>query len=83
MYIICTYVSRLKKYTILRDSKQFQSNGVSTGACNAQICRTNANICQIRLDFDSFEIAGPSTASVTVSKLLYGLASGTLEYLKI
>jgi len=53
----------------------FESNGVSTGACNAQICRTNANICQIRLDFDSFEIAGPSTASVTVSKLLYGLAS--------
>ena len=51
---------------------------MSTGACNAQICRNNPNICQIRLDFDSFEIAGPSTSTLSVSKILLGVANGTI-----
>jgi len=53
----------------------FESSGMSTGACNAQICRNNPNICQIRLDFDSFEIAGPSTSTLSVSKILLGVAN--------
>ena len=52
---------------------------MSTGACNAQICRNNPNICQIRLDFDSFEIAGPSTSTVSASKILLGVANGTVQ----
>lgn len=37
----------------------------SAGACRAKICKLNSNICQIRLDFNSFVITGPSTSSLT------------------
>ena len=40
--------------------------------CNAQICPTTTNICQIRLDFDTFVITGPSTVTVSVGLFLGG-----------
>ena len=36
-----------------------------TGRCESKICRLNDNICQFRLDWTSFVIAGPSTATTT------------------
>merc|ERR1712194_699149 len=44
------------------------------GACKAEICKLNSNICQIRLDFSSFVITGPSTATTSVGKMLTGQA---------
>merc|ERR1712241_731749 len=44
----------------------------SAGMCNAQICPTTTNICQIRLDFDTFVITGPSTVTVSVGLFLGG-----------
>merc|ERR1712203_431959 len=44
----------------------------SAGMCNAQICPTTINICQIRLDFDTFVITGPSTVTVSVGLFLGG-----------
>lgn len=39
----------------------FESSSGMTGACNAKICKTSNDVCQLRLDFVSFVIAGPST----------------------
>merc|ERR1711910_243648 len=44
----------------------------SAGMCNAQLCPTTTNICQIRLDFDTFVITGPSTVTVSVGLFLGG-----------
>lgn len=48
------------------------STTVVPGACKAKICKCNNNICQIRLDFSSFIISGPSTSSVSVGLMLAG-----------
>ena len=36
-------------------------DNLSRGTNLLSICRANSNICQIRLDFDTFVIHGPST----------------------
>jgi hypothetical protein len=45
---------------------------VNDGACRAEICKLNSNICQIRLDFSTFVITGPTTTSTSVVKVLAG-----------
>merc|ERR1711963_276134 len=51
----------------------FESSGTaSTGACRAQICPCSNNICQLRLDFETFVITGPSTDTTSVTKILNG-----------
>ena len=39
----------------------FQSNGGEIGECRVKICPCREHICQLRLDFGSFAINGPST----------------------
>lgn len=46
----------------------FESSGATAGSCQAEICPCNDNICQLRLDFDSFVISGPSTSTTSVAK---------------
>jgi hypothetical protein len=55
---------------------------VTSGACIAKVCKNNKNICQIRLDFDTFEISGPSTSEDVIAKLTFGVnaATGTKIY---
>ena len=33
--------------------------------CSLRVCRATNNICQIRLDFDTFNIDGPVTTTTT------------------
>merc|ERR1712226_1306574 len=47
----------------------------SAGMCNAQICPATTNICQIRLDLDTFVITGPSTVSTSIGLFLGGEGS--------
>ena len=42
----------------------FVSSGSETGACKITICPCNDNICQLRLDFATFVINGPSTSMI-------------------
>lgn len=63
----------------------FESNSQSAfGACNAKICKCNTKVCQLRLDFLTFVIAGPDTATDSSFLSLGGLASsesaGTAKY---
>ena len=44
----------------------FELSGVSGASnCVAKICKKDDNICQIRLDFNTFVIAQPTTALVS------------------
>ena len=43
-----------------------------TGKCDADVCRVNNNICQLRLDFTTFVLAGPSTDTQTTHYTSFG-----------
>ena len=40
------------------------------GACRAKICKCNDNICQLRLDFETFVLNGPNTGYFKLSRLV-------------
>ncbi len=42
------------------------------GGCSAKVCPCGSNICQMRLDFNTFQIAGPATSSDSVTKIKTG-----------
>lgn len=57
----------------------FTNSGSETaGTCSIQVC-PGENICQLRLDFDSFVINGPYTNTITtdmVTQMLWGVIPG-------
>merc|ERR1711884_116654 len=66
--VCCTFTAGCGD-TISENSTYFESNGASVGACNTKVC-------QMRLDFTTFQISGPSTlTTVTVANTLFGLAN--------
>ena len=60
------------------NSTYFQSTGSDKGACNAKICPMTSEICQLRLDFITFNIAEPSTSTVTIAKSIQGIPLGNI-----
>lgn len=50
----------------------FEVTAARAGRCNARICRSGANVCQIRLDFQTFAISGPSTDTLSHGKMVGG-----------
>ena len=57
----------------------FESDGDEKGHCTVKICKAKASIVQLRLDFETFNILGPSTDSITVQSVSnnVALAAGT------
>ena len=51
----------------------FESSGTEVGQCRVKICKCQPNVCQIRLDFNTFVIAGPSTSVSTVGLATFGV----------
>jgi len=49
--------------TVSENNTYFVSSSTTSGACTLKICECSDNICQLRLDFDTFAITGPSTGS--------------------
>lgn len=49
----------------------FEVTGAIAGACASQICVSD-DVCQVRLDFDTFVITGPSTNTLTVGTQIGG-----------
>lgn len=74
-YGVCCTFSATCGQTSNENCTYFESSSVPTGACRLQICKCNENVCQLRLDFNSFVIAGPTTATDTVAKILNGVVS--------
>eukprot|EP00093_Oithona_nana_P004330 04330.XXX_134142_132652_1 [CDS] Oithona nana genome sequencing. len=47
----------------------FQSSGTETGQCRLKICPCSDNICQLRLDFQTFVINQPKITAESVQKI--------------
>merc|ERR1711953_504590 len=62
--VCCTFV-RNCGITTNENNTYFESDGSETGACTLRVCKANLNICQLRLDFNTFNIAQPSSDSVS------------------
>jgi len=48
------------------------SSLTTTGACGGRICKLSDDVCQIRLDFTTFVITGPSTSTVSTHYVVNG-----------
>ena len=61
-------------------TKSVDEGAALTGKCDAEVCRLNNNICQLRLDFTTFVLAGPSTNTQTTHYTSFGepVSSGAL-----
>lgn len=71
-YGVCCTFSATCGQTSRENCTYFESSSVPTGACRLEVCKCDDNVCQLRLDFNSFVIAGPSTSTITVGKQLNG-----------
>jgi len=58
--VCCTFSGGCSGSTSLNNT-YFKSSDSDVSPCLFTVCRTHADICQIRLDFDTFNIAQPST----------------------
>eukprot|EP00095_Tigriopus_kingsejongensis_P010885 maker-scaffold86_size395752-snap-gene-2.32 protein:Tk10885 transcript:maker-scaffold86_size395752-snap-gene-2.32-mRNA-1 annotation:"PREDICTED: uncharacterized protein LOC100905950" len=61
--------------TSSENTTYFESTAGTAGDCMATICPAGLNICQIRLDFNQFQITGPSTSAVTIANQLHGMVN--------
>jgi len=59
---------------IAENNTYFQSSSTTVpgGQCSVTICECSTDVCQLRLDFSTFVIAGPSTNTLSTAKELGG-----------
>ena len=57
-------------------TKSVSEGSSMTGKCEAEVCRVTDNICQLRLDFSTFVLAGPSTDTRTTHYTSFGSVVG-------
>jgi len=72
--VCCTFALNCGS-TSTENNTYFESRGSESGSCRLKICPCNDNICQLRLDFESFAITGPSTLTDTVAKAIFGIVN--------
>lgn len=58
----------------------FEIKSPKAGPCSAKVCPCNQNICQLRLDFETFAITGPATITASGGKKLNGIGTDGLEF---
>jgi len=61
---VCCHVTAGCGSTILRNNTYFQSSGGESSPCSVTVCKASDNICQIRLDFDTFNIDQPNAVTL-------------------
>jgi len=76
-YGVCCTFSAGCGNTYSENCTYFDSSSATAGSCQATVCRCHDNICQMRLDFNTFTISGPSTSSTVVGKQLNGVIDST------
>lgn len=72
--VCCTFSISCSE-TSSENNTYIKSTGSPTGMCRYKICKQNSNICQLRLDFNTFVITGPSTSTTSVMKTLHGVVT--------
>ena len=55
----------------------FESDGDEKGHCTVKICKAKASIVQLRLDFETFNIAGPSNTDIQVKTVSNNVIADT------
>merc|ERR1712156_980362 len=74
--VCCTFVVNCG-VTISENNTYFESDGDEKSHCSIKVCKASEKIVQLRLDFITFNIAGPSTATNSVGKMISGQLSQT------
>ena len=69
--------------TSVENNTYFEVTSPTAGKCSAKICPCNDNICQIRLDLETFVITGPATVSLSSTKILNGAAGAGFNANKV
>jgi len=69
--VCCTFTARCGA-TSSENCTYFESSGSEVGQCGLKICRCDPNVCQLRLDFSTFAITGPSTVTVSAVTIASG-----------
>ena len=58
-----TLAAQCGQTTSLNNTYFASTTSGDSSPCSLRVCRANTNICQIRLDFDTFSIDGPVTTT--------------------
>merc|ERR1712117_894159 len=69
--VCCTFVVNCG-VTISENNTYFESDGDEKSHCSIKVCKASEKIVQLRLDFITFNIAGPSTATTSIGKMIDG-----------
>merc|ERR1712226_364699 len=72
-YGVCCIFDRGCGMTTSENCTYFDSSSPSAGACALEVCKCSSDICQLRLDFDQFQITGPTSDTNTVGKAVDGV----------
>jgi len=78
-YGVCCVFTQSCGDTVSQNSTYFESSAGLTGACNLRVCKCQSDIAQLRLDFMTFVIAGPSSVTTSVGELLANIPVGAGE----
>ena len=70
--VCCTFTLGCGSTTTENCTYFESSTTVNTGPCATKVCKSSSDVCQIRLDFNTFTITGPSTVTTSVGQLLMG-----------
>lgn len=60
-----------------------QPSTVAAGTCGLTICPISDEICQLRIDFTTFVITGPSTQTLSQVRRMHGQPTGALDDVNI
>lgn len=60
---VCCYVTAGCNGSTSVNNTYFASSSADISPCSFSVCKADDNICQIKLTFDTFNIAGPSTVN--------------------
>ncbi|TRY67506.1 hypothetical protein TCAL_11774 [Tigriopus californicus] len=74
-YGVCCIFSKTCGQQSSENCTYFESGRNLAGSCELKVCKADSNICQLRLDFDSFVISGPSTSATSYAKTVAGSVS--------
>merc|ERR1712223_620763 len=69
--VCCSFVVNCGA-SLSENNTYFESDGDEKSHCSIQICKASDKIVQLRLDFITFNIAGPETGIVTVGNAVSG-----------
>jgi len=59
--------------SVAENCTYFESSGTQAGQCSLEVCPCSSGICQMRLDFITFMITGPSTSTTTIKGTTAGV----------